>query len=562
MDHGETLEFVLDNSADIIMLVSDDGTAEYMTPSVERVLGWPPELFRTRSAFEMIHPEDLERVKGAFQGTFEPGVALRPDRFRVARAQGGWAWLECRVSYARSRDDVVVVTARDVTDEVQAAESATLHEEKRRRAEAQLAHNTLHDPLTGLPNRHLLADRIDQAIRRAHRTGSRAAVLFCDLDRFKVVNDALGHGVGDQLLVVVARRLRSCLRETDTVARFGGDEFVVLTEDLASDDDAAALAGRIRDVLDDPIHVGGHALHVSVSTGVVTIDGDLARDEILSNADAAMYSAKEAGRSGWVIFDAELRQRASDRLRIEADLRHSLATGAGLTVHLQPEVELATRATVGFEALVRWTLPDGSNVPPDRFLPIAGDAGLMPMLGRHVVAGVAQGLRELRTAGHGSWIALNAAAEELQHPDFAPQVRRALDAVEIDASRLCIEITEHSILKDPAGVDLALRPLRDLGATVAIDDFGTGYSSLSYLTRFRPEYLKIDRTFTSAVLERSGDRAVVEAVLHLADSLSIVTVAEGIETEEQAAALDELGCQLGQGWHFGRPAPMAQILGA
>lgn len=562
MDHGETLEFVLDNSADIIMLVADDGTAEYMTPSVERVLGWPPAMFRTRSAFELIHPDDLARVQGAFEGTFSPGAQLRPDRFRVARADGGWTWLECRVAYTKERDDVVIVTARDVTDEVHAAEAATLNETRRRRAEAELAHASLHDPLTGLPNRHLLGDRIDQAIRRAHRTGTRSAILFCDLDRFKVVNDALGHSVGDQLLVIVARRLRSCLRETDTVARFGGDEFVILTEDLGDEDDASVLAARIHDVLADPIHVNGHTLHVTASTGVVPIDGELARDELLSNADTAMYAAKDAGRATWTVFDAELRRRASDRLRIEAELRHALATGSGLSVHLQPEVALAGRTTVGFEALVRWTLPDGTNVPPDRFLPIAGDAGLMPMVGRHVVGSVAHALRTLRDNGSSMWIAVNAAAEELQHPDFAPQALRSLREVEVDASRLCIEITEHSILKDPAGIDAALRPLRDLGATVAIDDFGTGYSSLAYLTRFRPEYLKIDKSFTGALLERSGDRAVVEAVLHLADSLSIVTVAEGIETAEQADLLADLGCQLGQGWHFGRPAPPAHILGS
>lgn len=562
MDHGETLEFILDNSADIILLLAVDGTVEYVTPSVERVLGWPPATFLTRSAFDFLHVEDLERVRPAFVDTFSPGAPLRPERLRATRADGGTTWLECRVSYAAGRDDVVVVTARDVTDEVAAAEAATTNEERRRRAEAALTHASLHDPLTGLPNRHLLGDRIDQAIRRAHRTGSRSALLFCDLDRFKVVNDALGHSVGDQLLVVAARRLRSCLRETDTVARFGGDEFVVLTEDLADDDDAGALAARIHQVLADPIRVGGHVLHVTVSTGVVPIDGDLARDELLSNADAAMYGAKDAGRAGWVFFDAELRRQASDRLRIEADLRHSLATGAGLAVHLQPEVELDSRRTVGFEALIRWQLGDGTNVPPDRFLPIAGDAGLLPMVGRFVASGVAHCLRQLNEAGSDAWVALNAGAEELQHPDFAPQITHALDAIEVDASHLCIEITEHSILKDPAGVDAALRPLRELGAKVAIDDFGTGYSSLSYLTRFRPEYLKIDKSFTAAVHERSGDRAVVEAVLQLAESLSIISVAEGIETAEQADLLADLGCQLGQGWYFGRPAPAATIIGS
>ena len=561
MDHVETLEVVLDNSADIILLVNREGYCEYATPSLERILGWPVDAFDDRSCLEVVHPDDRRRMFRALLESFSPVEVRRPaERFRGAHVDGSWVWLESRVSFVRGRDDVIVISARDVTSQVVASEKVEEHHESRRRAEARLEHANFHDPLTGLPNRHLLADRVEQAIRRAHRTGARSALLLCDLDRFKVINDALGHTVGDQLLAIVARRLRSCLRETDTVARFGGDEFVVLTEDLVSDLDARVLAERIHDVLADPIHLQGHTLHVTVSTGVAPIDGSQPRDEVISDADTAMYAAKESGRGRWVIFETELRARASDRLRIEADLRHTLDTGDGLAVHVQPEVSLTSRRTVGYEALVRWTLPDGTNVPPDRFLPVAADAGLMHLVGDRVAQGVAQALSRLRGARQSSWVAINAAAEELQHPDFAGQVQRALHQAGVDADRLCIEITEHSILKDPAGVEIALRPLRDMGATVAIDDFGTGYSSLSYLTRFRPEFIKIDRSFTSAVAERAGDRAIVEAVIQLADSLSITTVAEGIETEEQACQLAELGCQLGQGWHFGRPAPIDHVL--
>ena len=561
MDHVETLEVILDNSADIILLVNQEGFVEYATPSLERVLGWPVDEFARRPCLEVVHEEDRHRVFGALVDSFDGEGSLGPmERFRGAHADGRWVWLESRVSFVRGRDDIVVIYARDITNQITASEQAQELEQSRLRAEARLDHANFHDPLTGLPNRHLLADRVEQAIRRAHRTGARSALLFCDIDRFKVVNDALGHTVGDQLLTIVARRLRSCLRETDTVARFGGDEFVILTEDLVGDDDAATLAARIHEVLADPIHLNGHTLHATVSTGVVGIDGSQPRDEVISDADTAMYAAKEMGRGHWVMFETELRDRASDRLRIEADLRHALDTGNGLAVHVQPEVCLNTRRTVGYEALVRWTLPDGTNMPPDRFLPVAADAGLMHQVGNHVAQGVAQALGRLQGARQNSWVAINAAAEELQHPDFARQVQRALGIAEVNAERLCIEITEHSILKDPAGVEIALRPLRDLGATVAIDDFGTGYSSLAYLSRFRPEYVKIDRSFTAAAAERAGDRAIVEAVIQLADSLAITTIAEGIETEDQARLLTELGCQLGQGWHFGRPAPIDHLL--
>jgi diguanylate cyclase (GGDEF)-like protein/PAS domain S-box-containing protein len=561
MDHVETLEVVLDNSADIILLVNQEGFVEYATPSLERVLGWSVDEFADRTCLDAVHEDDRRRVVDALDHAFDTDSSLGPvERFRGAHADGSWVWLESRLSFVRDRDDVVVICARDITHQITASEQALELEQSRLRAEARLDHANFHDPLTGLPNRHLLADRVEQAIRRAHRTGARSALLFCDIDRFKVVNDALGHTVGDQLLTIVARRLRSCLRETDTVARFGGDEFVILTEDLVADDDAATLAARIHDVLADPIHLNGHTLHATVSTGVVGIDGSQPRDEIISDADTAMYAAKELGRGQWVVFETELRDRASDRLRIEADLRSALDTGNGLAVHVQPEVSLSTRRTVGYEALVRWTLPDGTNMPPDRFLPVAADAGLMHQVGDRVARGVAQALGRLQGARQNSWVALNAAAEELQHPDFAAQVQRALGIAGVNADRLCIEITEHSILKDPAGVEIALRPLRDLGATVAIDDFGTGYSSLSYLTRFRPEYVKIDRSFTAAAADRAGDRAIVEAVIQLAASLAITTVAEGIETEDQARLLTELGCQLGQGWHFGRPAPIDHLL--
>jgi diguanylate cyclase (GGDEF)-like protein/PAS domain S-box-containing protein len=667
----ERFRFVLDNSADVIAIMRRDGTAEYVTPSVERVMGWPVSFFESQSAFGLLHADDEDGVVASVgMALTEPGE-LYTGRFRVRHAAGHWVWVDGRITIAPGRHDVALFSARDVTAEVESqrlvdaehrryralldgsplgiaihqdrslvyinraaasilgaddpstllgsplerfttADPAVIDERlararsgvsagpyevtvrrvdgatadleittipttwngrwaiqtlaidlsERRRAEAMLEHASLHDPLTGLPNRRLLADRLEGCMSRARRTGGRAALFFCDLDHFKVVNDAIGHSVGDEILVEMGRRLRRATRETDTVARFGGDEFVVLSEELGDDESVAALADRIRVAGQAPFVLEDHTIHLTLSTGVVRITGKEATDEILSSADSAMYAAKRAGRDRWVFFEEGLRARASDRLRIESALRGSLDTGSGLRIHVQPEVDLGSRSVVGYEALVRWDGPDGSGVAPDRFLPVAADAGLMPRIGRFVVDRAVAAITALSRSTSSPWVAMNASVEELEHPDFGRDVALALDRAEVDGSRLCIEITEHSIMRDPAGTASVLRPLRERGVTIAIDDFGTGYSSLAHLARFHPDFVKIDRSFTADMIGQPTQRSIVEAVLHLATSLGITTVAEGVETEAQAQLLTELGCQLGQGWYFGRPASTETFAGA
>ena len=664
----DRLRFILDNSVDVIALIGANGVSEYITPSVERVLGWSVAEMADFSAFELLHPDDRDRVAGAFAEALTHPGERSTGRFRLRRKDDTWAWLEARAMHTPDRDDVVVVSARDVTHEVEATATAEAeaaryrhlidsspqgvairqdglfvfandtaarllgadrpddlvglpilqftHESsgvitertdalmrgevvgpwettlarldgspidleltsvpttwngrfaiqtiatdltERRRSEALIAHAALHDTVSGLPNRHLLADRVDQAVRRARRTGERAALLFCDLDNFKVVNEALGHGVGDEVLIEAGRRLRSVVRETDTVARFGGDEFAVLTPDLATDDDVAVLVDRIHRTLAKPLIISGHTLRIGVSIGVVVVDGEHTRDELLRFAETALFAAKETGPGRWMAFDEALRFRASDHLRIQNDLYSALETGEGLDAHFQPEVELATGRIIGYESLIRWTTPDGSPLAPDRFLPVAASAGLLPRIGEFMVGRATDLLARTASDPHGVWIAVNASAEELVDPDFAARIVAALDATGVAPDRLCLEITEHSIMRDPHGVANALQPLRALGVAIAIDDFGTGYSSLSYLARFQPEYLKIDRAFTADLDGQSVNRSIVEGVLHLATSLGITTIAEGIETPEQAQILLELGCDIGQGWHFGRPQPAVTV---
>ncbi|MGY6500276.1 MAG: putative bifunctional diguanylate cyclase/phosphodiesterase [Acidimicrobiales bacterium] len=543
--HEERYRRLVDASPQGIA-IHQDGAITYINPSGARMLGADSPADVVGLPVDLVRSELRPGMIAERERRLAAGLTFGPVETTLARVDGGTIDLEITSIPTTWNDQPAVqVLAVDITE--------------RRRAEQRLEHAALHDPLTALPNRHLLADRVDQAIRRARRRGALSAVLFCDLDKFKVINDALGHSVGDQLLVEAAHRLRASTRETDTVARFGGDEFVILTEDLADETDVGVLVGRIHEALGAPFEVVGRTMHVTASIGVALIDGTDDRDQVISHADAAMYAAKESGRHSWAVFDDDLRTRTSDRLRIEDELHRALSSDDGLTVHLQPQVDLRSRSTVGFEALVRWTDDDGVAIPPDRFLPIAADAGLLHRIGGTVITASLTALASLPPEWGTPWIAVNAAAEELEHPDFARQIDAALHQHGIDPRRLCIEITEHSIMRDPAGIDAALRPLRSQGVEVAIDDFGTGYSSLAYLTRFKPEYVKIDRSFTADLLTHPTQRAIVEAVLHLAVSLGIVAVAEGVETEEQALALTEMGCQLGQGWHFGRPVPVDRL---
>jgi diguanylate cyclase (GGDEF)-like protein/PAS domain S-box-containing protein len=520
--------FVYANQA-VASLLRVDDASQVIGQALDRFTAVQPEVDRRRS-------DALER-----------GMVMEAFEAPITRLDGSQAVVELtHIPTTWKGHPAVQVVAVDLTD--------------RRRTESLLAHSALHDPVSGLPNRSLLADRVEQAIRRARRTGERSALLFCDIDHFKVVNDALGHDAGDRILVEVARRLRAVVRETDTVARFGGDEMVILSHDLNEDDDVDRLVERIRHAFTDPFDVDGRPVHLTVSSGVAHIHGAEQRDELMSLAEGAMFAAKDAGRNRSVVADEHLLARTGDRLRIQTELHASLASDNGLSLHLQPELDLASGRTIGFEALIRFSMSDNTSVAPDRFLPIAAEAGLMHRIGGFVIGETARALARLPAPVADAWIAVNASAEELEHPEFASQIVRALDESGLRGEQLCIEITEHSIMRDPSGMAATLKPLRDRGVAIAIDDFGTGYSSLAYLARFQPEYLKIDRSFTADIANQPTQLAIVEGILHLADSLGLITVAEGIETAEQAELLRELGCQLGQGWFFGRPAPVGDAL--
>jgi diguanylate cyclase (GGDEF)-like protein len=440
--------------------------------------------------------------------------------------------------------------------------------EDQRHTKRELAFQATHDHLTGLPNRVLLYDRLSQAMARAQgRTGS-VAVLFLDLDRFKVINDSLGHSLGDEVLRTVGERLRSVVRPGDSVARFGGDEFVVIAEGPFEEGGPRALARRIAEFLSGVVSVDGTDVVVTVSIGLAVAGiGDDA-ESLLRDADAAMYRAKEGGRDRYVVFDADMRAGVERELRVETALRRAIGEG-GFPLRYQPIVELASGRTIGVEALARLDL-DGEELLPDEFIPIAEETGLIIGLGatvlRQACEQVARWQREIPGLAELT-VAVNRSARELIKPGAARAVAEALTQSGLAPGLLCLEITESVLLKDAGSSARALAELKALGVSIAVDDFGTGYSSLTYLKQFPVDILKIDRSFvaglgsgcpTGAVDDRA-DRAIVAGVIDLAHAFGLTTVAEGVETEEQLARLNQLGCEQAQGFFLGRPMHPVEV---
>ncbi len=429
-------------------------------------------------------------------------------------------------------------------------------------AERALLHQAFHDTLTGLPNRALLADRLGQTLARRERRCAEAAVLFLDIDRLKWVNDSLGHAAGDQLLVDVARRLDSVLRPGDTVARFGGDEFVVLCEDLGSAGEAITVAERLREALASPFHVRGREIGLTASIGIAlaSTSSHDTPDALLRDADAAMYRAKERGRDRVELFDDHMRSRALARLETESTLRRAIDQQE-LRVHYQPVIDLTSGRATGLEALVRWQHPERGLVPPSEFIPVAEETGLIVGLGAFVLAEACTQVarwNNRRSDEPPLTVSVNLSAHQLRSPGLRELVAEALERTSLEPRLLCLEITETALVEDAESNRTALDSLKDLGVTLAVDDFGTGYSSLLYLRRFPVDMLKIDRSFVVGLDTNAEDTAIVSGVVGLAQALGLQAVAEGVETPEQAARLRGLGCPLAQGYYWSKPLTVRQ----
>ncbi|MEM9292625.1 MAG: EAL domain-containing protein [Acidobacteriota bacterium] len=431
---------------------------------------------------------------------------------------------------------------------------------ERKRVEEQLRYDAFHDSLTGLPNRNLLMERLEHCIALAKRRERYFfAVLFLDLDRFKVINDSLGHGVGDQLLIHLSRRLRHVLRPGDTFARLGGDEFVIMAEGIEGPSDAVRIAQRIHQELEEPFDLDGYEIFTGVSIGIATAASpEVGAEELMRNADIALYRAKAMGRSSHAVFDNEMHDSAMRRLRLETDLRRALERSE-LRLYYQPIVDLASGQVESFEVLLRWQHPRRGLVLPQGFLDVAEETGLSVDASHLVLAEAGRQLSRWRDRW--PWIALglNLSSRQFLHPDLATNVSALLEEYQLEPSRLRLEITEGVILKEAESAVPTLERLKALGIELYLDDFGTGYSSLSYLRTFPIDTLKVDRSFVSGGEQSSGDKEILSAIITLGHSLGLKVVAEGVETAEQLALVRRLGCELGQGFFFARPMPAEQV---
>jgi diguanylate cyclase (GGDEF)-like protein/PAS domain S-box-containing protein len=555
----ELHDLVLDNSQDLITLVDLEGTYLYVSPSYERILGYAPEDLIGRSRLEAIHPEDVEAASAAIAETIASGTVFVSE-LRVRHKGGHWVLLEGTakvINDPEGRPRMILASSRDVTD--------------RRRAEQQIAFMAFHDKLTGLANRAKFEELMEMALARARRHELAVAVLYLDLDNFKLVNDSLGHAAGDDVLREVAARLISLSRETDVVARLGGDEFLVLLSDLrrsidgppGTTTDAAVLiaesvASRIHDSLRDPFVLSDTEFYVSASVGVsiFPLDAEDGRS-LLKNADAAMYHSKKSGPGGFVLFPAST-DDPRNTLSLATRLRKAVEN-EDWVLHYQPIIDLVGGKVVGVEGLLRWQDPDRGIVLPGEFLPLAEEMGFMERIGDWVMKDLFRQASRWRAQGLELNVSFNLSPRQLWHPELMENLLRRLDGAGVDPSALVIEITESAAMADVDRTQYVLSSLRNGGLRFAIDDFGTGYSSLSRLRDLPVDILKIDRSFVRDLPGSEDAMTVVQAIIQLALSLGMAPLAEGIETEEQWRSLLDHGCRLGQGFYFQRPVPAEEI---
>jgi diguanylate cyclase (GGDEF)-like protein len=433
---------------------------------------------------------------------------------------------------------------------------------ERKRVEVELNHQAMHDPLTQLPNRNVFLDRLRLALARTRRQPGSVAVLFLDFDRFKVINDSLGHETGDRLLIETAHRLSSALRPSDTVARFGGDEFTILCEDIDGEIEACVIAQRVLDAIGAPFAMEDAEAHLSASLGIAISSAIARPEDMIRDADAAMYRAKDLGKSRYEIFDDLMRARALERMDLENAMYHA-AERNELRVLYQPLMHLASGHLKGVEALVRWEHPERGLLGPGAFIGVAEETGRIVEIGAWVLREAcrqAARWEALRGDADPLWLSVNLSARQLQDPGLVPMVKDVLAETGIDPASLCLEITESVMIADAAASQAALAGLKDTGARIGIDDFGTGYASLSFLKSFPADVLKVDRSFVAGIGNHHADGPIVAAVINLAQMLGLTTVAEGVETPDQYEAVRALGCGYGQGFLFAHPLPPEEIV--
>jgi diguanylate cyclase (GGDEF)-like protein/PAS domain S-box-containing protein len=550
-DTAERFQRAFDSGVTGMALVSEDGRYLSVNRALCEITGYSESELLSLDFQDITHPDDLSADLEQLHALVAGRVALYETEKRYVHRDGHVVWVQIGVSAVHSengRVEYLISQLHDVTE--------------RKRIEEELAHQALHDPLTGLPNRALFLDRLRHAIVRLRRHPGEVAVLFVDLDRFKNVNDTLGHDAGDQVLAEAAKRLRESARAEDTVARFGGDEFTILCDD-ADQDEAKEVAERILAALARPFSRSGREFHLSASIGI-RVNGHATADpdSLLRDADMALYIAKEHGRARFELFDPAAPAGAVDLLATSQALRVALRDEQ-FCLHYQPCVDLKTGRIVALEALVRWQHPDRGLVPPGDFIPAAEESGLIVPIGEWVLQEACSQLAAWRAKGEAPLdlrVAVNVSARQLSDPNLPVAVAAARESANLEPAALCLEITESAVIKDPVMALANLLALKQQGTFIALDDFGVGFSSLSQIRELPPvDMIKVDRSFTAGLGQNPSDTAVVTAVLSLAHSLGLMTVGEGIETDDQLDRLRELGCEIGQGFHFSRPEPPDRV---
>ena len=545
-DGAATERLILEHAGDYVALLDAAGAWLYASPSYHAEFG---EAVTPGGRYlEIVRIEDRERVRDLIEHP-PPGQSHWRVQYRV---QG------CSERHFETDANPVRSASGELTELVLISHDVT----ERKEMEAYVLHQSFHDSLTGLPNRLLLLDRLGQATAQRERLHAQVAVLFLDLDHFKEVNDSLGHAAGDRLLQVVGERLGANVREGDTVARVGGDEFVIMLVDLHQLADAALVAAKILAAVSGACQIEGSELHVAPSIGIAVFPEDgTDPDTLLRNADTAMYHAKRNGGAHYCFFTPEMQEAASRRLALGSALQRAIRAGE-FVMHYQPKVAAASGAIIGFEALIRWPQAGGEPIPPSLFIPVAEETGRIDPIGAWAIGQVAAELRRWRALGFGDVpIAVNVSALQLRREDVARSLAAAVESAQVRPCLLEVELTESGVMSDPAQAIEILHQIHALGMTIAIDDFGTGYSSLAYLKRFPIDKLKIDASFVRDIATDPSDAAIVRAIIGLAHVLDLTVIAEGVETEAQMAFLIAHGCDELQGHYFSAAVPGDEAVG-
>jgi diguanylate cyclase (GGDEF)-like protein/PAS domain S-box-containing protein len=540
---------LVQNSSDLVTVVDADATITFQSASVTRILGWDEDTSLGTNLLDAIYDADRQRWHTIVDFLIENSGEMVIE-WRARHADGSWRYLQTVVTNLIHDPGVggLVLNSRDITDQ--------------KALEEQLRHQAFHDTLTGLANRALFSEQLDQAVRRRGRIGGGLALLFIDLDKFKIVNDLHGHALGDELLKQTAERLRVTLREADAIARLGGDEFAVLFEGVALDSYPRSAAERLIQSFAEPFKVQSADIFVSASIGMALDEsGAESAEDLLRNADLAMYAAKTKSEGSYEVFTSGMHSKILDRMQVESDLRHALSHGE-FEVYYQPIIDHSSGTTGGVEALIRWNHPERGLVMPDDFISVAESSGIIVEIGEWILRQACHEFVALTsdvTGGETLGLSVNLSARQLRDPTLFDTVRDAAANAGLDAKRLTLEITESTIMEDVETTVRVLTRLRSIGVRIAIDDFGTGYSSLSLLNEIPVDTLKIDRAFVTDIATRPEPARLIRAILLLASDFGLHTVAEGVEELDQHQLLQELGCQASQGFYFARPQPAAQL---